>query len=122
VHPAKRSRSDSPPTPDKKLKVSDTEVKVVKQQVKGRFAVDSEYSDSTSVRVYDDGKKVWAVTLNQTKMNTNNNKYYNTELTSHSTSSERKDLVLFQPALRMPPLDALGQSRLHTRDRLSPVP
>lgn len=77
VLPAKRGRaSTQDATPDKKQKVSDTEAKIVKQTVKGRVAVDAEYTNASGVRVFDDGIKAWSVTMNQTKMNTNNNKYY----------------------------------------------
>ena len=75
------------PAPAKTPEKDDS--KMVKAVRKGRAAVDVECPKSKDCHVFEEGQKVWTVTLNQADLKNNANKYYIIQLLQSDASSNQ---------------------------------
>ena len=78
--PAKAVKKSEPTSGLKKTKSAEQIVKVV---TKGGAAVDSLVPSKDSYRVFQDGGKTYAATLNQSNLGANNNKFYIIQVLQH---------------------------------------
>jgi poly [ADP-ribose] polymerase len=93
-HPSSKVSPTKPSQPSKQANASTSppakeETKMVKAVRKGRAAVDTECPKAKDTHVYEEGAKVWTVTLNQADLKNNANKYYIIQLLQSDTSGNQ---------------------------------
>ena len=86
------AKSPAKPAPASKkdvtsgVKKTKSEEQIVKVVTKGGAAVDSLVPQKDSYRVFQDGGKTFAATLNQSNIGNNNNKFYIIQILQHESS------------------------------------
>lgn len=86
--PPKADPKASPATKDKSagIKKTKSDEQIVKVITKGGAAVDSLVPNKDSYRVFQEGSKTYAATLNQSNLGANNNKFYIVQVLQHETT------------------------------------